>query len=76
VRWRTIQIVLESGYVDGFRQLSPDPGWTFPTWNPHIRLDYVFVATRFAAGLTTCGVIDGEAARAASDHFPLLAVLA
>ena len=47
IRWRTIQIMLDAGYVDGYRVLHPDDaGYTFPTWDPHVRLDYVFVPSR------------------------------
>jgi exodeoxyribonuclease-3 len=76
IRWRTIQMVLNAGYVDGFRRLHPDDtGLTFPTWDPHVRLDYVFVPGDKASRLRTCEVVRGETARSASDHFPLLAEL-
>ena len=72
VRWRTIQLLLESGYSDSFRQLSPEvPGWTFPTWNPHIRLDFAFIPTAFKQQVQACAVVDTPEARAASDHLPL-----
>ena len=76
IRWQTIQIMLDAGYVDGFRSLHPDvAGHTFPTWDPHVRLDYVFVPTSAAARLQRCEVLDGTVARNASDHLPLLAEL-
>ena len=76
VRWRTIQIILDGGYVDGFRTLHPEvAGLTFPTWDPHVRLDYVFVPTRYAARLQSCEVMDVPRARDASDHLPLLSVV-
>lgn len=76
VRWRTIQAVLDAGYRDGFRHLHPDTvGNTFPTWNPHVRLDYLFVPHAFADRITRCEVVDGTLVRTASDHFPLLADL-
>jgi endonuclease/exonuclease/phosphatase family metal-dependent hydrolase len=76
VRWETVQIMLEADYVDGFRALHPlDPGFTFPSWNPHIRLDYVFLPSPFAECLKSCEVLDdGDLTRRASDHFPLMAV--
>ena len=44
VRWRTVQTVLDAGYIDSFKTLHPDqPGLTLPASNPHIRLDFVFV---------------------------------
>ena len=74
----SIQLVLDAGYADGFRGLHPgDKGYTFPTWDPHVRLDYVFVPKVFADRLTRCEVITEpvEGIRAASDHCPLVAEL-
>lgn len=77
IRWRTIRAVLDAGYADGFRLLHPQgDGATFPTWDPHIRLDYVFVPELDASRLERCEVVrQPDAARTASDHFPLLAEL-
>jgi len=76
VRWRTVQQIIDAGYVDTFRQLHPrDPGYTFPTSDPHVRLDYVFVPRAFADRVTVCRVANGDDATRASDHFPLLADL-
>ena len=72
----TIQFMLGAGYADGFRRLHPeDRGYTFPTWDPHVRLDYVFLPERFADRLKSCEVLNTPAARAASDHMPLQAEL-
>jgi exodeoxyribonuclease-3 len=78
VRYQTIQIMLASGYLDGFRRLHPDRekeiGYTFPTWDPHVRLDFVFLPERFEGRLKECRVLTGEPVmKEASDHFPLLA---
>jgi len=74
IRRETIQRLLASGYADGFRQLHPeDRGHTFPTWDPHARLDYVFLPARYADRLKACEVVTLPEARAASDHFPLRA---
>lgn len=76
IRWRTIAVVLNAGYVDGYRRLHPDdPGLTFPVWDPHVRLDYVFLPAGETARLRSCRVVRHEAAPAASDHFPVLAEL-
>lgn len=77
IRWETIQIMLDAGYVDGYRTLHPmEKGFTFPTWNPHLRLDYIFLPGPFAERLKDCQIRnetpDGGHA---SDHFPLLADL-
>jgi len=74
VTYRTIQIMLDEGYLDGYRRLNTDHGFTFPTWDPHVRLDYVFVPAPFADRVRSCKVItDIPEAAKASDHFPLLA---
>lgn len=73
IRWQTIAIVLNAGYVDGYRSLHlASAGYTFPTWDPHVRLDYAFLTPAVAPRLTACEVVTDEpAVRAASDHFPL-----
>jgi endonuclease/exonuclease/phosphatase family metal-dependent hydrolase len=76
IRWRTIQVILDGGYADGYRLHHPDhAGHTFPTWDPHVRLDYVFVPARDARRLVECRIVTGEPAARASDHFPLFAEL-
>jgi exodeoxyribonuclease III len=74
IRWRTVQTVLDAGYVDGFREAHPgDPGHTLPTSHPHVRLDYVFLPRLHAAKLVACDVVRDPAAVPASDHFPVVA---
>ena len=71
----TIQLMLDAGYSDGYRLLHPDTrGYTFPTWDPHVRLDYAFVPQAFSGQLSACEVITEPASviKAASDHCPLL----
>ena len=76
IRWRTIQTILDAGYVDAFRHLQPDVvGCTFPTWDPHARLDYLFVPGGSIAQVRTCEVRTESPTRDASDHFPMLAEL-
>lgn len=77
IQRETIRIMLEAGYMDGHRLLYPaETGYTFPTWDPHLRLDYIFLPASFAASLSSCQVINQAAqAASASDHFPLLAQL-
>ncbi len=74
IRRETIGRVLEAGYTDAFRHLHPeDRGHTFPTWDPHVRLDYVFLPARHADRLKSCDVMRLPEAVKASDHFPLRA---
>jgi exodeoxyribonuclease-3 len=74
IRWRTVQTVLDNGYIDSFRALHPDdPGATMPASRPHVRLDYVFVPRAFRDRLLRCDVVRDDPARIASDHFPVVA---
>ena len=77
VRYQTIQIMLAAGYVDAFRQLHSDErGYTFPTWDPHVRLDFVFLPRGSEGRLSECRVLPlTQTVREASDHLPLLAGL-
>jgi exodeoxyribonuclease-3 len=76
IRWRTIQLMLNGGYIDAYRRFHKDPGFTFPTWSPHVRLDYTFVPHAFADRVTRCEIVrQAPGAREASDHFPLLTEL-
>src|SRR5919197_270253 len=53
----TIQHMLDASYVDAWRKLHPTgEGYTFPTWDPHVRLDYAFVPAPFASRVLTCEV--------------------
>jgi endonuclease/exonuclease/phosphatase family metal-dependent hydrolase len=71
----TIGVMIEKGYVDAWRSLHPgEPGYTFPTWDPHVRLDYIFVPPRDLCRVSSCEIVDGGTeARNASDHLPLVA---
>jgi exodeoxyribonuclease III len=72
IRWRTIQLVLDGGYIDAYRLLhGSDVGYTFPTWAPHVRLDYVSTPTAFSNRVRRCEIVTHAAAAAASDHLPL-----
>ncbi|HEY3091683.1 MAG TPA: endonuclease/exonuclease/phosphatase family protein [Vicinamibacterales bacterium] len=76
IRWRTIATVLAAGYVDSFRQLHPnDVGYTLPTPDPHVRLDYAFVPGAFAQHVRSCEIVRTPEVAQASDHFPLLVEL-
>ena len=77
----TIEMMQADGYVDAWRTVHPDserePGFTFPVWSPHVRLDYVFTPVAYASRVTACEVRrTPDAVRTASDHFPLLVELA
>ena len=74
----TIQVALDAGYLDCYRMLhKEDKGYTFPTWDPHVRLDYAFAPKAFADRVLKCEVVTEPAAmmKAGSDHLPLLVEL-
>ena len=74
IQRETIQLMRDSGYLDGYRTLHPEEkGYTFPVWDPHLRLDYLFLPEQFAGRLLQCEVVTGAAKTRASDHMPLLA---
>ena len=78
IRWETVQAMLDRSYVDGYRSLhrADERGYTFPTWDPHVRLDYVFLPAAWAGRLRSCEVVhDHPDLAAASDHLPLMAEL-
>jgi endonuclease/exonuclease/phosphatase family metal-dependent hydrolase len=77
----TVRLMRAHGYVDAWRTTHPDsaqePGFTFPVWNPHVRLDYVFTPEAYASRVSSCRVMRApDVARTASDHYPLLVELA
>ena len=71
----TIQHMIDAKYSDAWRRLHPgEDGCTFPTWDPHVRLDYMFIPERFSERVLSCEVLRQiPRVKDASDHFPLLA---
>jgi exodeoxyribonuclease-3 len=70
----TIQLMLDEGYADVWRELHPNrAGHTFPTWDPHLRLDYAFVPKKYAERVAVCEVVfePEPIVKAASDHAPI-----
>ena len=63
---RPVEIVLEHGFVDCFRALHAERGWTYTSEHLWARFDFVF-----ARGLRprSCRVVETDA----SDHFALVA---
>ncbi|HUY96026.1 MAG TPA: endonuclease/exonuclease/phosphatase family protein [Verrucomicrobiae bacterium] len=74
-----IQVLLDAGY----RDCRPDasggqPAFTCPTYEPAVRIDYVFASPELAGAFEHAVVLGQRGrwratARAASDHFPVLA---
>ena len=78
VTYRTIQIMLDAGYLDAYRRLHTEPGYTFPAWDPHVRIDYVFsLVANLSIALPSCDVVtDIARTPKATDHLPLVAEIA
>ena len=73
IKWRTIQTVLDAGYVDAFRLKNPHAaGFTVPAGDPHVRLDYAFVPSAFASHIVGCDVVQHPDVKIASDHHPVV----
>jgi len=65
---RPIELLIEAGLVDSFRELHPDAqGWTYVASQPWARLDYVLAREL----PRSCEVVESDA----SDHFALVADL-
>ena len=71
-----IRRFLDAGFLDCYRRHHPaGRGWTYLTWHPWARLDFVLARSELATRVSSCDVVTGEDARSASDHFPVLAEL-
>lgn len=76
ITFRALQLMLDAGYVDCYRRFHEDAGYTFPAWDPHVRLDYFFAPSEFAHLVTACTVLTDihiPNPAQATDHLPLLA---
>jgi endonuclease/exonuclease/phosphatase family metal-dependent hydrolase len=70
----SITKLLSAGFVDCFRLLNSDEGFTLPPPDPNSRLDYVFVNATMRTYLKQCWVIREPAiVNLASDHYPVMA---
>ena len=74
VTYRTIQMMIDNGYIDCYRRLNTGHGFSFPAWDPHVRLDYFFTPTSCVDRVASCDVItDIFEPVKATDHLPLVA---
>lgn len=70
---RAIAMLLGAGYVDTYRELHRrEPGYTYPSSAPWLRVDYHFASPELAMRLKESDVVTSEQAAYASDHFPVL----
>jgi len=74
-----VRSMTQSGYRDCLRALHPRAdSFTCPTYQPAVRIDYLFASAELAKCLVRCEVVGrigelAELARRASDHFPVVA---
>jgi exonuclease III len=69
-----IEKVLSAGFVDCFRHLHKENGFTLPTTQPDARLDYIFANPMMSQSLRNCYVAtDIPEPKEASDHYPVVA---
>jgi exodeoxyribonuclease-3 len=70
---RVIQRVLDAGYVDSLRAVDPvasEALGSFSTQFPRQRVDFIFTFAIDPALMRAATIIQSEASRSASDHFP------
>ncbi len=72
-----IDLLLQAGYVDCFRQANPDAlGYTCPAVVPSGRIDFIFASPELASRLSSSNVmasVPGIQAHEASDHLAVYA---
>jgi endonuclease/exonuclease/phosphatase family metal-dependent hydrolase len=72
-----IDLLLQAGYVDCFRQVNPDAlGFTCPAIKPTGRIDFIFASPELAARLSKSAVVSsvaGVQVHEASDHLAVYA---
>jgi endonuclease/exonuclease/phosphatase family metal-dependent hydrolase len=67
--------MLAASFTDCYRQLHTDEdGFTIPTPNPKVRLDYIFANPQASLFVKRCEVVtQPDVVNSASDHYPLIA---
>jgi endonuclease/exonuclease/phosphatase family metal-dependent hydrolase len=78
IRRDTLEHLAQIGYVDCYRALHEDDGYTCATWLPAARIDYILADPLLADRLLACDVVGGPErpdpdAVSASDHYPVIA---
>lgn len=70
----SIEKLISVGFIDCFRVLNLDDGFTLPPPNPNARLDYIFMKSEMKAYLKKCWVVrEPDSVNFASDHYPVMA---
>ncbi len=70
----SIKVFTTAGFIDCFRSLNSEAGFTLPPPSPNSRLDYIFVNASLKAYLKRCWVVrEPDSVNFASDHYPVMA---
>ena len=69
----TLRPFAEASYLDCYRALHEEPGYTYSAGTPWLRIDYVLASPGLAPRLAGAGVVADGVAPRASDHLPVWA---
>jgi len=70
----SVEKIISAGFIDCFRLLNSDDGYTLPPPKPNARLDYIFVNAKMKENLRGCWVVrEPNSVNLASDHHPVMA---
>ena len=72
IKRESLAKLLDAGYIDCYRTLHTERGYTLPASRPNARLDHIFASPSLATQLQSCEIVTAEPASRASDHLPLL----
>ena len=77
IRTEAMSSIAAGGFADAFRLLHPDdPGFTMPSTEPSVRLDYIMLGSGIRPLLRSCELMNaGRESALATDHLAVLAEL-
>ena len=67
-----LRMLRSAGYEDAFHAVGLGHGRTFPSDSPLVRIDFLFMPSRWARGLRSAQALNSSVTQHASDHRPLL----
>lgn len=67
-----LRMLRRAGYEDAFHAVGEGHGMTFPSQSPLVRIDFLFMPSRWARGLRSARAVNSVVTQHASDHRPLL----
>ena len=67
-----LRMLRRAGYEDAFHAVGQGHGRTFPAFSPLVRIDFLFMPSRWAQGLRSARAVNSLVTQDASDHRPLL----